>query len=107
MIIPSASRCGLVRLTSSSPAAPPRGAATSSGSRVLRELDADVLRLGEEAHRLLAPLATDAALLHAAERHAQVAEEPAVDPDGAGVDALRHPVGSRQVLGLDDRRQPV
>ena len=59
-----------------------------------RVRDADVLRLGEEAQRLVAALAADAALLHAAERHAQVAQHPAVDPDGARVESARRAVGA-------------
>ena len=50
---------------------------------------ADVLGFGEEAHGLDAAFAAQAGLLHAAERRAQVAHQPGVDPDDAGVDALR------------------
>src|SRR5690349_2357964 len=46
--------------------------------------DADVARLGEEAHRLAPSLAAEAGLAHAAERRAQVAHQPGVDPDDAG-----------------------
>src|SRR5258706_12846125 len=61
------------------------------------ELDADILRLREEVQRLESPLAADAALFHPAERHAQVAQQPAVDPDGPGVERRRHAVRAREV----------
>src|SRR5512142_2747938 len=41
---------------------------------------ADGLRLREEGERVEAALAADAALLHAAEGNAQIAQEPRVDP---------------------------
>src|SRR3954467_7868458 len=56
---------------------------SNSGCRLL--CDADVLGLGEEAKGLVAAFAADPALFHAAEGHAQVADEPAVYPDGPRV----------------------
>src|SRR5262249_45601136 len=50
-----------------------------------------------EPQRLLATLAADAALLHAAERGAQVAEQPAIDPDGATLEAFGDTVGPVEV----------
>src|SRR5438045_1317220 len=50
-------------------------AAAGSGSA---KLDADILRLREKPQRLESAFAADAALFHAAERHAQIAQEPAV-----------------------------
>src|SRR3546814_3983596 len=46
----------------------------------LPKLDAHVAGLGEESHRLQATLASQPGLAHAAERRAQVAHQPAVDP---------------------------
>src|ERR1051326_9017839 len=50
------------------------------------QLDADILRLREEFERLETAFASDAAVFRAAERHAQIAQQPAVDPDRAAVD---------------------
>ena len=50
--------------------------------------DADVFGLGEEAESFFAAFAADAALLHAAEGNAQVAHQPAIYPDRAGMDLL-------------------
>src|SRR5690606_41057109 len=49
----------------------------------LRQRDADVAGFGEEAHRLVPAFAAQAGLGHAAERGAQVAHQPGVDPDDA------------------------
>src|SRR5262245_4548849 len=77
-------------------------------SRYLRGvLNANRLRLGEEAQRLLATLAADAAALDTAERRAQVAQQPAVDPDRAAVEPLGHAVRPRQVARPQRRRQAV
>src|SRR4051812_47434294 len=65
------------------------GTVTTAGgatSIVSSQLDADILRLREELERLETAFASDAAVLRAAERHAQVAQQPAVDPDRAAVD---------------------
>src|SRR5690606_24402954 len=71
------------------------------------QLDANVAGLGEETHRLQAALAAQAGLAHAAERRAQVAHEPAVDPDDAGVDAGGEAVGAGEVARPDRRGQAV
>src|SRR4249919_466067 len=62
---------------------------SSRNSMVIRssEVEADVLGFGEEAHRFLAAFASQARLFHAAEGRAQVALEPGIHPDDAGVDA--------------------
>src|SRR5215203_1409897 len=60
--------------------------------------DADVLRLGEEVERFVAAFAADAALFHATEGDAQVADKPAVYPNGSGVNLLRDAMGPIQVL---------
>src|SRR5437763_641673 len=69
--------------------------------------DTDIFRLGEEAQCFFAAFAADAALFHAAKRNAQIAHQPAVYPDCAGVDSLGDAMGAAQVLGPDDRRQAV
>src|ERR1051325_11295812 len=71
------------------------------------ELDADVLGLGKKFERGKAALAADAALAHAAEGYAKVAQEPAVDPDGAAVDCGGDAVGSLQVARPEARREAV
>src|SRR3546814_16153111 len=63
--------------------------------------DAHVAVLGEESHRLQATLASQPGLAHAAERGAQVAHQPAVDPDDAGVDGRGEAVGAVEVAGPD------
>ena len=65
--------------------------------------DADVFRLGEKAQGFVAAFAADAALFHAAEGDAQVAHQPTVHPDGAGVDLFRDAMGAIQVLRPDAR----
>ena len=47
---------------------------------------------------LHATFAADAALFHAAERNAEIADEPAIYPDRAGVDSLRNAMSAAQVL---------
>ncbi len=63
--------------------------------------DADVFWLGEKAQRLIAAFAANAALFHSAEGDAQVAHEPAVYPDGAGVDRFCDAMGPVEVLRPD------
>src|SRR5262249_18506823 len=84
---------------------PPR--VWDSPRRPASQLDADVLRLGEERERVEAALAADAALLHPAEGHAEVAQEPRVDPHGPGLDRRGDPVGLLQVPGPHARREAV
>src|SRR5258708_23333679 len=83
--------------------------AASDGASTTRltELDADILRLCKELQRFEAPLPPDSALFHAADRHAQVAQQPAVDPPRAGVDRGRHAMGAGEVGRPDGRRQAV
>src|SRR3954447_25290847 len=69
--------------------------------------DADVLGLGEETQRFFAAFAADAALFHAAKRDAQIADKPAVYPDGAGVDLFGDAMGAAQVLGPDARGESI
>src|SRR5437764_11880983 len=69
--------------------------------------DADIFRLGEKAKGFLTAFAADAALFHAAEGDAQVAHEPAVYPDGAGVDFFGDAMGAIQALRPDARGQAV
>src|SRR5262249_54240873 len=70
-------------------------------------LHAHRLRLGEEAQRLVAAFAADAALFHAAEGSAEVAQEPAVHPDRAAFEAVGDAVGARQVARPEGRRQAI
>src|SRR3990167_390830 len=71
------------------------------------EFHADVFQLGVELQRVHTPFAADARLLAATEGGAQVAQEPAVDPDDAGLDLPGDAVGARAVLGPDRRRQAI
>ena len=61
--------------------------------------DADVFWLGEEAQRFFAAFAANTALFHAAEGNAQVAQEPAIHPHGAGVNFLSNAMGAVEILG--------
>src|SRR5262249_36079704 len=63
--------------------------------------------LCKETQRFFAAFAADAALFHAAERNAKIANEPAIYPDGAGVDSLGDAMGAAQVLRPNARRQTV
>jgi hypothetical protein len=85
---------------------------TASLRRFLRALDgllrdADVLWLGEEPQRFFAAFTADAALFHSAERNAQIADEPAIYPDRAGVDSLGDAMGAAQILRPNARREAV
>src|SRR5690606_19624270 len=71
------------------------------------ELDADVAGFGVELQGVHATFAADARLLGATERRAQVAQEPAVDPGDAHVDAPGHAVGTGQIGGPDGGGQAV
>ena len=62
---------------------------------------------GEESQRFEAAFAADAGVFHAAERRAQVAQKPAVDPDDAGFEFGGDAVRTREVLGPQRRRQAV
>src|ERR1041385_7914749 len=63
--------------------------------------DADVLRLGEKAEGFFAAFAADAALFHPAEGDAEIANEPAVYPDGTGVDFFGNAMGAAKILRPD------
>src|SRR5579859_1770590 len=63
------------------------------------ELDADVPELGIELERVQATFSADAGLLGAAEGRAEVAQEPAVDPDHADLELGRDALGARDVAG--------
>src|SRR5438046_2089630 len=58
------------------------------------KFDADVALLGVELHRMHAALAPDAGRFHAAERRAQIAQKPRVDPGDADVESRRHAMGA-------------
>jgi len=74
---------------------------------VRSELDADVLLVREELEREPAALRADAALLDAAEGHAKVTLQPAVDPDHARLPLLREAVRALEVRGEERAREPV
>ena len=69
--------------------------------------DADVFRLSEKAQSFFAAFAANATLFHAPKGDAQVAHEPAIYPDRAGIDSLGDAVGAAQVLRPDARREAV
>src|SRR5215813_86193 len=63
------------------------------------EIDADVLRLGEEAQDVQSALAADARVFHPPEGRAQVAEHPGVHPDDAALQPRGEAVGPAEVRG--------
>src|SRR3546814_19427516 len=65
------------------------------------KLYAHVAELGEESHRLQATLASQPGLAHAAVRRAQVAHQPAVYPDDAGLDGRGEAVAAGEGSGSD------
>src|SRR2546430_607319 len=69
--------------------------------------DTDILCLCKKMECLHAAFAADTTLFHAAERNAQVADQPAIYPDCAGVDSLGDAMGATQILCPDARRQAV
>jgi hypothetical protein len=69
--------------------------------------DADVFWFGEESGRFFAAFAADAALFHAAERNAQVAQQPAIHPHRAGVDLFSDTMCANEVLCPNARRQSM
>src|SRR5579871_106642 len=71
------------------------------------QLNTDVAQLSIELQRMDPSLPSDAGLLGAAERGAQVAQEPAIDPADAHVQLRRHPVRARQIGRPYGGRQPV
>src|SRR5450755_2083451 len=68
---------------------------------------ARVLDVAVEVEAPGAAFAADAGQPGAAERRPQVTDEEAVDPDGAGDEAGRYPLGPPPVAGEQGRRQPV
>ncbi len=69
--------------------------------------DANILGLGKKAERFFAAFATDAALFHPAEGDAQVAHQPAIHPNRAGVNLLRDAMGAAEVLRPNARGEAV
>src|SRR5204863_5918060 len=61
----------------------------------------NVFSLREKVQRLRAAFAADAALFHSAERNAEVADEPAIDPYRAGINSFGHAMRAVQVLCPD------
>src|SRR5215472_8134767 len=66
-----------------------------------------VLHVAVEVEAPGAALPADARLPGPAERRAQVADEEAVDPDGARHQLSRYPAGALPVTGEQHRGQPV
>src|SRR6516165_6796416 len=69
------------------------------GSAPFLEIDADVLRLGEEAQDVQPTLPAHAGFLHPPERGAQVAQHPGVDPHDAALEPGGEAVRPAQVGG--------
>src|SRR5439155_15463916 len=69
--------------------------------------DAIVLWFSKEAKRFFTAFPTHAALFHASERNAAIPDEPAIHPDGAGVDSLGDAMGAAQVLGPNAGREAI
>src|SRR5690349_17089168 len=69
--------------------APTGAGAPSTRMMSLAMVDADVPGFGEETHGFESAFAAHAGLLRAAERRAQVAQHPAVDPDDAEIELRR------------------
>src|SRR4051812_25102618 len=88
-----------------SPSGGPREAATPETDR--SEIHGDVLRLEELLEALVAALASDAALLHAAEGGARVRDHALVQADHSGLEALAHADRSLDVAGEDVGDEPV
>ena len=63
--------------------------------------NANILGLCKKSQRFFAAFAADTALFHPAEGNAEIAHEPAVYPDRAGVDSLSDTMGAAQVLCPD------
>src|SRR5688572_4280372 len=74
---------------------------------VLSQVQTDVLGVGEESHGLHAALASQAGRAHAAERRAQVALQPGIDPDHAGAQLRGEAMGAVEVAGPDRGGQAV
>src|ERR1051326_8836115 len=70
-------------------------------ARLLR--DTNVLWLSEEPQRFFAAFAAYAALFHAAEWNAQIADEPAIHPNRPRVTPLGNSMGATQILRPDAR----
>src|SRR5579872_4138532 len=67
----------------------------------------DVLHIAEEVEAPAPALAADARPPGAAEGRAEIADEVAVDPDGAGHDAARRALGARRIARVDDGGEAV
>src|SRR5262245_23307673 len=65
------------------------------------KLHADVAQLSIELEGVDATLAPDARFLRAAERRAQVAQEPAVDPANSDLDLRGDSMSAREIGGPD------
>ena len=63
----------------------------------------NVLGLGEEAERFFAAFAADTAGFHAAEWDAEIAHQPTVHPNRAGVDLFGDAMGAAEVLRPNTR----
>lgn len=79
----------------------------SDHSVVTTEGHADCFGLCVKFYALLRRLAPRAGRLDAAERHVQVSDKPAVDPDGACLDPTGDALRSVAIATPDGRRQAV
>ena len=71
------------------------------------QLHTDVLDIAPELNGALAALRAHTGLLGATERHAEVAQQPAVHPDHAGDPLLREAVAAAQVGGEEAAGEAV
>src|SRR5581483_4476147 len=104
--VPVGNSCAFSYLELFVPVLHPTGVRTRRPHSTL-QLYADVFRLGEELEGLEDAFASDAALAHAAEGEAQIAQQAAVDPERAAVDGGSDTVGALQIGRKHRRRQPI
>src|SRR5690349_6971763 len=83
--------CGMLRIR------------TVRGSRFPSFCNTNIFRLSKKTQRFLATFAAHAALFHPAKRDAEIAHEPAIYPNGPGVNSLCNPMCAAEVLRPDAR----
>src|SRR5882762_5103064 len=74
---------------------------------VYSSADADIAQLGIELQRMDSAFASDARLLRAPERRAQIAKKPRVDPHDAGIDGGAHAETPADIARPHRLREPV
>mmetsp|Transcript_3661 Transcript_3661/g.9141 ORF Transcript_3661/g.9141 Transcript_3661/m.9141 type:complete len:256 (-) Transcript_3661:820-1587(-) len=70
-------------------------------------LDADVRRLREESDGVQTAFTTDATLFDTTERGAEIAEQPAIDPENPGLDLASDPEAAVIITGPDRPGQAI